>query len=50
MTYMVNGEEMAHVGHNGKKEVLFFTKKKEGMVEFVEIPYTFDGIIYSIDK
>lgn len=50
MRYMVNGEELSHVGHDGKKEIFFFTRQKGQQNELIEIPYTFDGVIYAIDK
>ena len=45
MRYIVNGETLHHTGHNGLKEVYYFTRPTKEKNELVEIPFTFSGQI-----
>ena len=50
MKYIVNGETLHHTGHNGLKEVYYFTRPTKEKNELVEIPFTFDGIIFKEEE
>lgn len=45
MKYILNGELLQHVGHNGISECFYFTKVVQGRITLVEVPYSFDGQI-----
>lgn len=44
-TYIVDGLELNHVGHDSLKQVYFFTKEENGTNRLVEVPYSFEGVI-----
>lgn len=43
--YIVDGQTLSHVGHNGIAEVFYFTKDIGGSNELIEVPFSFDGSI-----
>lgn len=45
MKYLVDGQELNHVGHDNLKGVMFFTKEENGTNRLVEVPYSFEGVI-----
>lgn len=50
MKYIVNGGELHFTGWNGMREVYFFSKVTKEKNELVEIPFTFDGIIFKEEE
>lgn len=50
MKYCVDGQDLYCVGFNGIKQVYYFTRVAKDKNESVEVPYSFDGIIYSYEK
>ena len=49
-SYIVDNERLWLAGYDGRKECYFFTRPTKEKNELVEIPFTFDGIIFKEEE